>query len=160
MHKLVSPFKNYSRASFDLHEDWFIFLLPQSVFKVHPLYDSVMVQILAHHHSVHLVVTGGRRKRWTEVYKQRLMKSVLANDKSGTGTLFCPLHNADYYKNFLACWQRLTDCILLKEFHPKSLTVFFRSLTLFCILFHLTVRGRVSLLCEGIFQPHVVCNFF
>ena len=85
MDKLVSPFKNYTRSSFALEDDWFIFLLPQSVFKIHPLYDTVMAQILVHNESIHLMVTGGRRQSWTDIYKERLRKSITDLDQTGKG---------------------------------------------------------------------------
>lgn len=88
MDKLVSPFKNYTRSSFALQDDWFIFLLPQSVFKIHPLYDTVIAQILVYHENIHLMVTGGRRQRWTDIYKERLHKSIIDADKTGKGLAF------------------------------------------------------------------------
>jgi predicted O-linked N-acetylglucosamine transferase (SPINDLY family) len=54
------------------HEDAFIFILPQSVFKIHPLYDHVLAHILLRCERCHLVVTGGRRPLWTDLYRRRL----------------------------------------------------------------------------------------
>lgn len=64
----------YERATFNLSDDWFIFLLPQSVFKIHPLYDYVLAEILKQNPKTHLVVTGGRRQLWTDLYRSRFQK--------------------------------------------------------------------------------------
>lgn len=85
MLNLVAPKVNYTRASFDLQDDWFVFLLPQSVFKIHPLYDSVVAKIVALHSNIHVVVTGGRRQRWTTIYMNRLYQAIRDVDLSGEG---------------------------------------------------------------------------
>jgi hypothetical protein len=55
----------------------FIYFCPQSVFKIHPLYDQVIKQILLRTpDNVHVVVTGGRKSAWTAVYKRRLMEAL------------------------------------------------------------------------------------
>mmetsp|Transcript_16074 Transcript_16074/g.35048 ORF Transcript_16074/g.35048 Transcript_16074/m.35048 type:complete len:1364 (+) Transcript_16074:87-4178(+) len=76
MDKLVAAPKNYSRASFGLQEDWFVYVLPQSVFKIHPLYDLVLRDILHRVPRGHLAVTGGRRPRWTRLYYARLQAAL------------------------------------------------------------------------------------
>jgi hypothetical protein len=42
----VAPTRTFSRADFGLQEGWFLYVLPQSVFKIHPLYDEVLRDIL------------------------------------------------------------------------------------------------------------------
>ena len=73
--------ETYTRESFDLEPHWFILICPQSVFKIHPLFDRVLARILratpAH---VHIVVTGGHRDAWTSVYKDRLYSAADAYD--------------------------------------------------------------------------------
>jgi hypothetical protein len=61
-----------SRADFGYEEDWFIFFCPQSVFKMHPMFDFVFADILHRIPHAHLVVTGGRRAAWSEQYTTRL----------------------------------------------------------------------------------------
>lgn len=73
--QLVGPIQVFSREDFGLSPDWFVFLLPQSVFKIHPLYDLVLLEILKGNPAVHLAVTAGRRPTWTKVYVERLMKT-------------------------------------------------------------------------------------
>jgi len=85
MHKLVGPKVTYTRSSFAMREDWFVFLLPQSVFKIHPLYDHVVAQIVALHSNIHVVVTGGRRQRWTKIYMNRLHQAIRGVDSTGEG---------------------------------------------------------------------------
>eukprot|EP01038_Epipyxis_sp_PR26KG_P006209 gene6209-8553_t len=70
--KRVAPMVETTRADFGCRDDWFIYLLPQSVFKIHPLYDDILRRIVIAEPNSHLVVTGGRREHWTELYMQRL----------------------------------------------------------------------------------------
>jgi hypothetical protein len=42
----VAPTRTFTRADFGLREGWFLYVLPQSVFKIHPLYDEVLRDIL------------------------------------------------------------------------------------------------------------------
>jgi predicted O-linked N-acetylglucosamine transferase (SPINDLY family) len=73
--------ETFTKKSFDLEDDWFIYLLPQSVFKIHPLYDNVMGDILAYNQNIHLVVTGGRRPIWTKTYYNRLVEAIDSKDR-------------------------------------------------------------------------------
>ena len=43
---------------------------------MHPLFDSVFADILRGNPRGHLVVTGGRRKRWTDIYIRRLLQAL------------------------------------------------------------------------------------
>jgi hypothetical protein len=50
----VAATRTFTRADFGLLEGWFLYVLPQSVFKIHPLYDEVLrdilqVRVVAHH---------------------------------------------------------------------------------------------------------------
>jgi hypothetical protein len=42
----VATTRTFTRADFGLQEGWFLYVLPQSVFKIHPLYDEVLRDIL------------------------------------------------------------------------------------------------------------------
>ena len=64
--------EEYNREYFQLESGWFIYLCPQSVFKMHPLFDEVFRDILAGNPLGHVVVTGGRRESWTQTYATRL----------------------------------------------------------------------------------------
>eukprot|EP01041_Mallomonas_annulata_P005884 gene5884-11882_t len=68
----VGPDVNFTRADFGLNEDWFVYFCPQSVFKMHPLFDGVFADILTANPNGHIVITGGRRQRWSDVYSRRL----------------------------------------------------------------------------------------
>ena len=69
----VAPQPSWSRADFGLEDGWFVFFCPQSVFKMHPLFDSVLRAVVALGSHVHVVVTGGRRATWTKAYLARLL---------------------------------------------------------------------------------------
>lgn len=69
----------YDRAYFGLDSAWFLYLCPQSVFKMHPLFDYVFRDILLVASKGHIVVTGGRRASWTRMYHDRLV-AVLGPD--------------------------------------------------------------------------------
>ena len=71
----VSPIQEYKRKDFNISEDWFVYFLPQSVFKIHPLYDNVLADILKDNPNSHIIVTGGRRPLWTDIYSKRLNSS-------------------------------------------------------------------------------------
>ncbi len=107
-HRVGKPIP-YSRASFNLSDEWFIFLLPQSVFKIHPLYDYVLAEILHQNPSVHLVVTGGRRLLWTNLYRTRL-QHILGDDVYSHRLHIIERVSSENFYNFLS----LADVIL----HP------------------------------------------
>ena len=73
---LVAAAREYKREDFGLQADWFLYVLPQSVFKIHPLYDFTLRDILVAMPRGHLVVTGGRKPRWTEIYLNRLRTAL------------------------------------------------------------------------------------
>jgi hypothetical protein len=72
----VAKSKVFTRETFELQPEWFLYVLPQSVFKIHPLYDLALRDIVAASPHAHLVVTGGRRPRWTEIYVTRLQAAL------------------------------------------------------------------------------------
>jgi hypothetical protein len=72
----ISPRVPFSRQDFGYSDSWCIFFVPQSVFKMHPLFDSVLAEILARDERIHVVVTGGRRPRWSDIYEHRLFHAV------------------------------------------------------------------------------------
>jgi predicted O-linked N-acetylglucosamine transferase (SPINDLY family) len=68
--------ETFQRKDFFLEDDWFIFFCPQSLFKLHPLFDEVMSQILQQSPQSHLVLTNGRKQRWTSIFSNRLSKTL------------------------------------------------------------------------------------
>jgi predicted O-linked N-acetylglucosamine transferase (SPINDLY family) len=68
--------ETFQRTDFGLEDDWFIFFCPQSLFKLHPLFDKVLASILQESPKSHLVLTTGRKKIWTSVFLERLTKSL------------------------------------------------------------------------------------
>lgn len=73
----IKPLANQpTRETFGYDPDWFIYFCPQSVFKIHPLFDQVFFEILKRNPLAHLVVTGGRRERWTRIYKERIERML------------------------------------------------------------------------------------
>jgi len=69
-----------TREEFGLDPEWFVFLCPQSVFKLHPLFDEVVAAILQKSPEAHVVFTAGRRPRWTHTFARRLQQSIDAED--------------------------------------------------------------------------------
>ena len=69
-----------SRHDFALNPEWFIFLCPQSLFKIHPLFDEVVAGILRLSQEAHVVFTGGRRQRWTDTFITRLLQAINPED--------------------------------------------------------------------------------
>jgi predicted O-linked N-acetylglucosamine transferase (SPINDLY family) len=85
MSHLVSKVVNYTRQDFNLpvfDSGVFLYLLPQSTFKIHPLYDFVLREILAGNSKIHIAVTGGRRPSWTARYLHRLRYNLGAEYSS------------------------------------------------------------------------------
>lgn len=75
----IATTRIFTREEFGFQDEWFIFFCPQSLFKIHPLFDSVLVGILEMNPSSHLVVTAGRKERWTETFVTRIQKSLGSN---------------------------------------------------------------------------------
>lgn len=65
-----------SRKDLDIPDDWFVFFCPQSVFKMHPLFDFVFSDILKAIPHAHIIITDGRRESWTDRYFSRLQRSI------------------------------------------------------------------------------------
>lgn len=66
-----------AREEFDLDEDWFLYLLPQAIFKIHPLFDRMIYEILSKTpKNVHFVVLGGRKEVTTNKYISRLREGL------------------------------------------------------------------------------------
>jgi hypothetical protein len=72
----VEPFDDFIREQFDIPQVAFLFLCPQSVFKMHPLFDHIIARIVHGSDNIYVAVTGGRRKHWTKVYTERLQRAV------------------------------------------------------------------------------------
>lgn len=68
----LAPSIAYNKSHFNLSEDAFVYFCPQSVFKMHPLFDTVFRDILLANPEGHVVITGGRRPSWTDTYMTRL----------------------------------------------------------------------------------------
>eukprot|EP01031_Cornospumella_fuschlensis_P034934 gene34934-42308_t len=74
MLQLVKGVYTFTRSEFNLPKDAFVYMLPQSLFKLHPLFDFVIVQLLlATPATVHFLCTGGRQAAWTEAFRERLL---------------------------------------------------------------------------------------
>ena len=67
-----------NRTSLNLDQDWFIFLCPQSVFKMHPSFDTVFTNILYRIPEAHILLTEGRRPTWTQTYIERIYDNMWA----------------------------------------------------------------------------------
>ena len=98
----------YDRSHFNLSNDWSLYFCPQSVFKMHPEFDFVFRDLLLANPNGHIVITGGRRQAWTDIYVTRLQKALGPN-------LYTRLHVIERVSSekFLAL-LRIADVIL----HP------------------------------------------
>ena len=65
-----------SHENFDNKNRPFLFFCPQSVFKMHPLFDDIFRRILKNAPNARLVITAGRRKAWSIAYLNRLQNSL------------------------------------------------------------------------------------
>ena len=72
----ITSSRIFTREEFGFGADWFVFFCPQSLFKMHPLFDLVLADILRDNPTAHVVLTSGRRERWTTVFVERLQKSL------------------------------------------------------------------------------------
>ncbi|KAJ8603228.1 hypothetical protein CTAYLR_003809 [Chrysophaeum taylorii] len=75
------------------------FLLPQSNFKIHPEFDKIILEILRRRRrtdEVEIVVTEGRRERWTNILKKRL-----------PGAKFVPRAKPSEFANFVSSFDLL-----------------------------------------------------
>lgn len=72
----IQPRRVFTRGQFGLIDDWFVYMCPQSVFKIHPLFDAILAEILKRQPRGHLVVTSGRRSQWTQAYVKRLEVAI------------------------------------------------------------------------------------
>ena len=66
----------YDRSHFNLSNEWPLYFCPQSVFKMHPEFDFVFRDLLLANPLGHIVITGGRRQAWTDIYVTRLQKAL------------------------------------------------------------------------------------
>ncbi|RYG70054.1 hypothetical protein EON64_01205 [archaeon] len=83
MLQLIKGVEFYTRAQFGLPDEGFVYMLPQSLFKLHPLFDFVIVQLLvATPANVHFLCTGGRQQAWTEAFRARLLSRFAAVDRA------------------------------------------------------------------------------
>jgi hypothetical protein len=67
----------FSREEFGLHPDWFLFMCPQNLFKLHYFFDDVVAAILDKSPNSHVIFTiPGRRKTLTQKFKTRLQEKL------------------------------------------------------------------------------------
>lgn len=98
-----------SRAEFGLPDDRTLYLCPQSLFKIHPGNDEVLVSIVEGHHKATLVFFQGMFTETTNIFVQRLVKLFEARgiDKAERVKILPRLQHADYLKV-----NRLCDVML------------------------------------------------
>lgn len=72
-----SPSSEYSRSHFGIPPQANIYLSAQSVFKLHPSYEHVIMSILRHDPKGVLVFTSGRKARWTKIFMDRLDNAIV-----------------------------------------------------------------------------------
>lgn len=100
------------RTDYGLQNEWFIYFCPQSSFKIHPLFDDVLLRILEKDENAHVVVTGGRRQSWSDIYTNRLFNGT---DRAVSPSVLNRLHviNRISSEKFLQL-LRIADVVL----HP------------------------------------------
>ncbi|MGK0172953.1 MAG: protein O-GlcNAc transferase [Gammaproteobacteria bacterium] len=60
------------RADLGLREDVHIYLCPQSLFKLHPDFDQILVDLLRQDKKGHVVLLEGQRATWTSTISERI----------------------------------------------------------------------------------------
>jgi protein O-GlcNAc transferase len=60
------------RADLGLSEDVHIYLCPQSLFKLHPHFDQILVDLLRQDKKAHVVLLEGQRATWTRTISERI----------------------------------------------------------------------------------------
>lgn len=111
---LIKGVELYTRTQFGIPDEAFVYMLPQSLFKLHPLFDLVIVQLLlATPKETHFLCTGGRQRSWTETFKARLLSRFEAVNQAEifrTRVHFAERVSSENFVNLL----QLADVIL----HP------------------------------------------
>ncbi len=94
-----------SRASLGLPDDAILYLFPQSLFKVHPDNDALLVEILAREPRAVLVMFQSRFEPITRLFVDRLSRGFAARGIATAGRvkLLPNVGHADYLRVNLAC---------------------------------------------------------
>lgn len=69
-----------TRANMGFEQDWTIYMIPQSVFKIHPIFDDVLRNILCKDLNAHLVFVRGRVKEWTQTLQDRFRRNLVCSE--------------------------------------------------------------------------------
>jgi predicted O-linked N-acetylglucosamine transferase (SPINDLY family) len=68
------PSRTPSKQDMGIPEEWHVYAIPQSLFKIHPDFDSVMEQILLRDSAAHIVFISDPRGVWTGLLERRLRR--------------------------------------------------------------------------------------
>lgn len=97
--KLDESFKRRDRVHYGLPEDATLYLVPQSLFKIHPDNDALFAAVLAADRDTRLVFFAGRAARVQELFKSRVEAALVAAGVSLERVLFLPdVAHPDYLR--------------------------------------------------------------
>src|SRR5262249_13058432 len=68
------PIGTPSRARFRLPDDATLYLCPQSLFKMHPDFDPILIQILRRDLRGRIVLIDGLSKEWSQLLLERITR--------------------------------------------------------------------------------------
>ena len=70
----IDPIPNVTRSYFDLPDDANIYLCPQTLYKLHPDFDYLLLQILLQDKAATIVFPTAHQKEYTEQIQERLLQ--------------------------------------------------------------------------------------
>ncbi|CAK4592949.1 unnamed protein product [Aphanomyces euteiches] len=65
-----------NHSDYDLDPSWTVYMCPQSVYKLLPSFDAVLIEILRRDPAGHLVLLQARRLSWTQQFQARLAATM------------------------------------------------------------------------------------
>ena len=74
--KLQLPEPARSRADFDLHDDWNLYVCPQNLCKIQPDFDDILAKILRQDDCGRVVLFHGAEPHWTERLTNRFRRAI------------------------------------------------------------------------------------
>jgi predicted O-linked N-acetylglucosamine transferase (SPINDLY family) len=95
-----------TRAALGLDESAHLYVCPQSLFKIHPEFDSLLGQILGADPAGQVLLLSGQHAHWTELVAARLRHSI---SEVVTRVRFLPRLSSDDFLQLLAAADVLLD---------------------------------------------------
>ena len=77
----IQQFRNTGRLHYGFKLQDLLYLCAQSLFKLHPEFDNVLIELLVKMPKAQLILLQGRRKQWTIDFQRRLFLKIDGNTK-------------------------------------------------------------------------------